>query len=76
MSNAGTKWVFQWNETARVFEKEERVFEKEERVFEKEECVFEEEERLEREMHFLYYEVRREGVKSVNHLVLLQIIMM
>ena len=69
MSNAGTKWMFQWNETARVFEKEERVFEKEE-------CVFEEEERLEREMHFLYYEVRREGVKSVNHLVLLQIIMM
>ena len=62
MSNAGTKWAFQWNETARVFEKEE--------------CVFEEEERLEREMHFLYYEVRREGVKSVNHLVLLQITMM
>lgn len=61
MSNAGTEWVFQWNETARVFEKEKRVFE---------------EERLEREMHVLYYEVRREGVKLVNHLVLLQITMM
>lgn len=55
MSNAGTEWVFQWNETARVFEKEERV---------------------EREMHVLYYEVRREGVKLMNHLVLLQITMM
>lgn len=54
MSNAGTEWVFQWNETARVFE----------------------EERVEREMRVLYYEVRREGVKSVNHLVLLQITMM
>ncbi len=61
MSNAGTEWVFQWNETARVFEKEERVFE---------------EERVEREMHVLYYEVRREGVKLMNHLVLLQITMM
>mgnify|MGYP004663697815 CR=1 FL=1 len=60
MSNAGTEWVFQWNETARVFEKE-RVFE---------------EERVEREMHVLYYEVRREGVKLMNHLVLLQITMM
>ena len=55
MSNAGTEWVFQWNETARVFEKEERV---------------------EREMRVLYYEVRREGVKLMNHLVLLQITMM
>lgn len=61
MSNAGTEWVFQWNETVRVFEKEERVFE---------------EERVEREMHVLYYEVRREGVKLMNHLVLLQITMM
>lgn len=62
MSNAGREWVFQWNETARVFEKEERVFEKKERV--------------EREMHVLYYEVRREGVKLMSHLVLLQITMM
>lgn len=54
--------MFQWNETARVFEKEERVFEKKERV--------------EREMHVLYYEVRREGVKLMSHLVLLQITMM
>lgn len=69
MSNAGTEWVFQWNETARVFEKEERVFEKEESAFEKEE-------RVEREMRVLYYEVRREGVKLMNHLVLLQITMM
>lgn len=61
MSNAGREWVLQWNETARVFEKEERVFE---------------EERVEREMHVLYYEVRREGVKLMNHLVLLQITMM
>ena len=61
MSNVGTEWVFQWNETARVFEKEERVFEKE---------------RVEREMRVLYYEVRREGVKLMNHLILLQITMM